>query len=132
MEGARIIGIISGTTEAPQIAYLAREAAIDSSVVDHLGELAPTQVFRFAARCERSRCAHFAGNRCSLAERIVEQLPEVVDLLPACSVRRTCRWYAEQGPAACRRCPQVVTMIPRREDALNRAAAVHSASAHDE
>jgi hypothetical protein len=49
-------------------------------------------------------------------------LPEVVDILPACQVRRSCRWYAEQGGAACRRCPQVVTMIPKLDDALNRVA----------
>ncbi len=122
MEGARVIGMVSGTPEAPQIAYLAPGVEIDPSVTTQLGKLEPTQVFRFAAKCEQSRCSHFNGARCSLVSRVVEQLPEVVDVLPACQVRNDCRWYAEEGGAACRRCPQVITMIPRREDALNRAA----------
>lgn len=122
MEGARIIGVISGTPDSPQIAYLTRDAQIDVSVATQLGEIAPTEVFRFAATCEQSRCCHFDGAKCALAGRIVKQLPEVVDSLPACQIRPTCRWFAEQGAAACRRCPQIVTMIPRGDDALNRAA----------
>ena len=122
MEDARIIGVISGTPEEPQIAYLAPGVTIDASVTTTLNELDPTQVFRFAAKCEQSRCMHFDGARCALARRIVDQLPEVVDALPVCQIRSGCRWFAEQGGAACRRCPQVVTMIPRRNDALNRAA----------
>jgi len=122
MEGARIIGVLSGEPDAPQVAYLERGVEVDLSVTDQLGELAPSEVFRFAAKCETSRCCHFDGSRCALAGRIVNQLPEVVDLLPRCQIRPTCRWFAEQGGAACRRCPQIVTMIPRGDDALNRAA----------
>jgi hypothetical protein len=122
MEGVRIIGVISGTPDAPQIAYLERGVEIDLSSTHQLGELAPSEVFRFAAKCEMSRCCHFDGERCSLAGRIVKQLPQVVDLLPRCQIRPTCRWFAEQGGAACRRCPQIVTMIPRGDDALNRVA----------
>jgi hypothetical protein len=122
MEDAQIIGVVTGDPEAPQIAYLERGVDIDLSVANHLGDLASTEVFRIAAKCETSRCCHFDGARCALAGRIVERLPEVVDLLPRCKIRPTCRWFAEQGGAACRRCPQVVTMIPRADDALNRAA----------
>lgn len=122
MEGARIIGVLSGEPNAPQVAYLERGVEIDLSVTTQLGELAATEVFRIAAKCETSRCCHFDGSRCALAGRIVNQLPEVVDMLPRCQIRPTCRWFAEQGGAACRRCPQIVTMIPRGDDALNRAA----------
>lgn len=122
MKGARVFGVLSGTPEDPRTAYLAPGVTIDSSVTDRLAVLEPTRVFRFAAKCEESRCAHFAGNRCSLADRIVGQLPAVVDALPDCQIRGTCRWFAEQRGAACLRCPQVVTMVPKRPDALNRVA----------
>jgi hypothetical protein len=122
MEGARIIGVLSGTPEAPRVAYAPPGVTIALESID-LGDLPAPQVFRFAATCEQHRCAHFDGARCSLAQRIVAQLPEVVDILPRCQIRLTCRWYAEEGAAACRRCPQVVTMIPRRNDDLNRVAA---------
>jgi hypothetical protein len=122
MEQARVFGVIAGTADAPQIAYLGAGVAVDHEVVAHVAKVAPTQVFRFAAKCEESRCSHFSSGKCSLAERIVSQLSEVVDDLPVCQIRSGCRWYAEQGAAACRRCPQVVTMIPAQDDALNRAA----------
>lgn len=122
MEQARVFGVIAGTPEAPQIAYLGAGVAVDLRVGDQLGVVAPTQVFRFAAKCEENRCSHFSSGKCSLGERIVRQLSEVVEELPVCQIRAGCRWYAEQGAAACRRCPQVITMIPVQDDALNRAA----------
>jgi hypothetical protein len=122
MDGARVFGLIEGSAEAPRIAYLKESAVVDEAILENLGPLEPTQVFRFAAKCEESRCAHFNGTRCTLAERIVEKLEPVVDVLPPCLIRPTCRWHAERGPAACLRCPQVVTMIPEGDDALNRAA----------
>ncbi|MCC2643223.1 MAG: nitrogen fixation protein [Nitrospira sp.] len=122
MNEARVMGVVGGTPEAPEIAYLGPGAEIDPSLTNQLKELHPTQVFRFAAQCEPSRCAHFEEGRCSLANRIVQYLPEVVDVLPPCQIRHGCRWYAEEGAPACRRCPQVITMIPKRADALNHAA----------
>jgi len=122
MEGARVIGVLSGTPDEPRIAFLGPGVQVDPSVASRLGALNPTQVFRFAAKCEEAHCVHFDGKRCSLAERIVSQLPPTVDTLPVCQIRATCRWYAEQGEDACMRCTQVVTMIPKRDDPLNRAA----------
>lgn len=122
MADARVLGVIGGTTVQPEVAYLAPGTAVDLPSADQLGPLDVTHVFRFAAKCEEHRCAHFAMGRCSLAARIVEQLPEVVELLPRCQIRTTCRWFAEHGAAACRRCPQVVTLIPAGDAPLNRVA----------
>jgi hypothetical protein len=32
-------------------------------------------------------------------------------VLPACAIRRTCRWYAQRGAAACTVCPLIVADI---------------------
>jgi hypothetical protein len=29
--------------------------------------------------------------------------------LPACNVRKSCRWFRQEGVAACRVCPEVIT-----------------------
>lgn len=71
--------------------------------------VSPTQVFRFAAPCAGNACQHFDGANCKLATRIVEHLPEAVDDLPECTIRSACRWWMQEGAAACRRCPLVVT-----------------------
>jgi hypothetical protein len=71
--------------------------------------VAVSQVFRLSARCEEKKCTHFDGSRCQLAVRIATMLPEAVDSLPSCNIRPECRWFRQEGRAACLRCPQVVT-----------------------
>lgn len=124
MEQARVIGVVAGTPEVPRIAYLKAEAVIPASQLPDVGALAVTEVFRFAAHCEEHRCSQFADGRCSLGQRLVDGVDPVVDALPSCTIRTSCRWFHEQGSAACVRCPQVITLIPRGRDKLSRAAAL--------
>ena len=124
MAEARVIGVVSGTAEAPRIAYLKAEAVMPASQVSMDGALSVSEVFRLAARCEEHRCSQFADGRCSLGERIVKGTDAVVDTLPSCTIRATCRWFAEQGEPACLRCPQVVTLILLGCDKLSQAAAL--------
>jgi len=37
-------------------------------------------------------------------------LPPVVDSLPPCTIRKECRWFAQEGAAACMRCPEITTI----------------------
>jgi len=73
------------------------------------GPAKPTQIFRIAAPCAGGSCKHFKDNNCSLAKRIVEGIAPVVNGLPPCQIRSTCRWFRQEGREACFRCPQVVT-----------------------
>ena len=109
MAEARVIGVVLGTPEEPMVSYLEQAIPIDELDVD-VDPDAFTQVFRIAAVCEESACVHFANDSCTLAERIANDVPGVVEMLPRCAIRRECRWYAERGAAACRRCPQVLTL----------------------
>jgi hypothetical protein len=109
MAGARVIGVVLGTAEQPMVSYLEHAIPIDEVDVDIDPEMV-TQVFRIAAHCEGEACAHFDNDSCTLAERISNDVPGVVEMLPRCTIRRECRWYAERGAAACRRCPQVITL----------------------
>ena len=61
-------------------------------------------------------------SKCKLADKIVRWAPVVVDKLPACTIRPDCRWWKEQGRAACMRCPQVVTDRLEAPEALAQAA----------
>lgn len=122
MVDARVFGVVAGTAEEPRVAYLKADAAVTDEMLEGLGDLQPTQVFRYAARCEESRCAQFDKGCCSLGKRIAEMLPEVTDALPSCQIRPTCRWHAEIGRAACLRCPQVMTLVPSGESGLARVA----------
>lgn len=117
-----MFGVVAGPADAPRVAFLKRGAEVTPQMMAGLGDLDPTSVFRYSARCEEHRCAQFDGQRCTLAQRIVENLAAVVDALPSCQIRRSCRWYAEAGSEACLRCPQVVTRVPQDDAELSRVA----------
>lgn len=109
MKEPRLIGVVTQEDSGPRIAYLSEEVPVTEDLLAQAGPVEPNQIFRIAAHCEEKRCTHFDGERCKLAARIVQMLPVVVDTLPICLIRPSCRWFAEQGREACYRCPQVVT-----------------------
>jgi hypothetical protein len=111
MEGARVFGIVGGSVEGPRLGYLDRTVPVNSPLVVLPPEVKPTEVFRMAAPCATKQCQHFDGTNCQLAKRIIQILPAVVDALPACNIRAECRWWQQEGRAACMRCPQVVTHV---------------------
>jgi hypothetical protein len=109
MAEPRLIGVVTHEEEGPRIAYLAEQVPLNDELLVQIGTAEPSQVFRIAAHCEEKRCVHFNGTKCKLASRIVESLPTVVDALPHCLIRNSCRWYTQEGKEACFRCPQVIT-----------------------
>lgn len=122
MAEAHVFGVVAGTLAEPRIAYLKQDVAIPADVFDRLGTLDPTLVFRYSGVCENSACGQFADGRCGLGARILEQLMPVVDAIPSCQIRATCRWHSEQGDAICLRCPQVMTRVPPDQTQLRAAA----------
>lgn len=127
MADAIVLGVAAGEANAPQLAYLNEVVPVTQDLLRQTGECDPREVLRFAARCEESRCTHFANDRCRLAERIVSMLEETTDKLPPCVIRPTCRWHEQEGGAACRRCPQIVTKNPAANGHLRRVAGDPSA-----
>jgi len=111
-EGARVIGVVGGTPERPETAYLDQAQPVTEEILELAGPVAPAEVFRFAAPCANSACGHYddTEHKCRLAEKTVRWVEQAVDSLPKCSIRASCRWWQQEGPAACRRCPQVVTI----------------------
>jgi hypothetical protein len=110
VEGARVLGVVQHTSSGPEVAYLDEFLAATPEVLAMAAPLHPTEVFRLAARCQTHRCPHFDGANCGLAARIVQILPAAVDALPQCQIRPECRWFRQEGAAACRRCPQISTV----------------------
>jgi hypothetical protein len=95
---------------------------VTGELLDLARPVTPPEVFRFAAPCMKAGCVHFQGNACSLAARVVQLLPEVTDKIPRCAIRPSCRWWRQEGVAACYRCPQVVTENYNPSDEMQAAA----------
>lgn len=104
-----VFGVISGTLEEPQVAYLKQPQPITDELIAKVSPVTPAEVFRTASPCATSGCEHFNGKDCRLVMRIVEKMPAVAEELPPCSIRQDCRWWKQEGKSACIRCPQVIT-----------------------
>jgi hypothetical protein len=110
MDDCRVLGVVQQDGPAPRLVYLNQILPATDDVLALSAPLKPTEVFRLAATCAEHKCPHFDGADCQLATRVVQILPAVVDALPPCTIRKDCRWYSQEGGAACRRCPEITTV----------------------
>lgn len=100
-------------TPARTVAYVTPEvpvASVRESLDESQGPL--ERRYRFAGPCVTDSCGFWTGDHCGLGAKLVESYQDTGEPqldLPKCAIRRTCRWFAEQGPAACSPCSYVVT-----------------------
>jgi hypothetical protein len=105
-----VFGVVNQDGPHAVVGYLNARLLATPEVLATSAPLKPTEVFRLAANCAEHKCPHFDGADCRLATRVATMLPPVVDSLPPCVIRKECRWYSQEGSAACMRCPQVTTV----------------------
>ena len=110
MDQCRVLGVVQRDGPAPMLQYLNEYLPATPEVLASSAPLKSTEVFRLAATCAEHKCPHFDGRDCRLATRIVQILPAAVETLPPCIIRKQCRWYSQEGGAACRRCPEITTV----------------------
>jgi hypothetical protein len=94
-----------------RLAYLDEAVAVSPELLRRTAPLDPTAVLRVSAPCETTACPHYEDKRCSLAEKVAHLLPAAVDTLAPCPIRKTCRWFAQEGKAICMRCAGVTTTV---------------------
>jgi hypothetical protein len=124
VDGAIILGVVGGTPDEPRIRYLSRPAPVDSAVLAALDGVDPAEVVRVAAPCSQQRCSHFRDNSCTLVSKIVRAVPEPAGAhqVPPCHLRSRCRWWSQEGVAACRRCPVILTRDIRPSEEIELAS----------
>jgi hypothetical protein len=110
MDNCRILGVVQQDGPASRLVYLNEILPATNAVLALSAPLKPTEVYRLSATCAEHKCPHFDGADCQLATRIVQLLPAVVDTLPPCTIRKDCRWFSQEGGAACHRCPDITTV----------------------
>jgi hypothetical protein len=110
MDECRVLGVVQRDGPTPMLQYLNERVGATDEVLALAAPLKPTEVFRLAATCAEHKCPHYDGADCRLATRIVQILPAAVNTLPPCIIRKECRWYSQEGAAACYRCPEITTI----------------------
>jgi hypothetical protein len=107
---AQVFGVQMNTPAGEmRVAYLTEPQPITPDLAAVIGTAKPSEVMRIATPCAGGGCVHFDGQNCGIAARVAALLDPVVRSLPRCAIRPTCRWFRQEGPAACVRCPQVIT-----------------------
>ncbi len=110
MDNCRVLGVVQPGGATPRLEYLDRAIPATPEILALSAPLKPTEIYRLSATCAEHKCPHFDGADCRLATRIVSILPAVVDTLPPCPIRKDCRWFSQEGGAACKRCPEITTV----------------------
>jgi hypothetical protein len=119
--GSEIFGIVEGTVDQPNVTYLDPPLPVTPELLAAADPVEPTEIFRFVGACLETGCQQFGNGQCQLVKRIVQGLPEVPSTLPPCAIRHRCRWWHQEGEAACRRCPQIVRINYDPSDTLRRS-----------
>lgn len=122
MSGSVVLGVFREVDGEEFLNHLAEPVPVNADVLAFARGAPLTDVFRFAAPCATERCAHFAAGDCRLAAKIVEAVPEAAGALPPCRIRADCRWFVQEGKAACLRCPLIHSETANPSPAMRYAA----------
>jgi hypothetical protein len=122
MEGAEVLGVVRVREGREYVHHVADRIPVTPELLALAAPVSPAEVFRFAAPCAASACSHFDGEHCRLATKIVGAVGDVVEAMPPCRIRPSCRWYQQEGRAACLRCPLIFSETANPSDELRYAA----------
>ncbi|HEV3000200.1 MAG TPA: hypothetical protein VGW75_05615 [Solirubrobacteraceae bacterium] len=107
--GALLVGVVNPDGA---VGYVRPAPEVDEAFVERARARGrPETAFRFAQPCAESGCGYWDGG-CRVASMAVEAFADAdPDHLPRCGIRPACRWFRQEGAAACRACALVVTDV---------------------
>jgi hypothetical protein len=108
--GAKLIGTVGPDG---RVRRLRTSLAVTEDFLAAAAQAGPVEArFRFSAPCAEAGCAQWGGGRCLLSATLIERAQARAVTLPdesgSCELRPTCRWWQQDGEAACRVCSFVV------------------------
>ena len=114
-EDALLLGVV---TPAGTVAYIQPPTRVGAEFVGRAQTLGhPERRFRFSSACLEGACPQWTGSACAVIDLVIGSRPDEPPAgkatasgaaLPACAIRRSCRWFAQRGAAACTVCPEIV------------------------
>lgn len=109
-KGASLLGVVQGNKK---VNFLEIPIKLNDEFIQKAHEQGePEKKFRFTNKCVKSGCNQWTGSSCGVMNELSALNPSVTaneEDLPKCFIRRTCRWYSQDGGKACKICLFVVT-----------------------
>jgi hypothetical protein len=103
--------LVGVKTESGRLAYVQPPTHVDAEFVTRAHAMGqPEARFRFSLPCIEAGCPQWTGTGCAVVDHVIDEVAgeQATARLPACAIRRTCRWYDQRGADACAVCPLVV------------------------
>ncbi len=96
-----------------QLQYLNETVVIDKTFTEAAKKgRSPESRFRFAGKCIKGGCAQWdnGNSACGLSNKLINAVtPQTLEAtLQHCAIRAKCRWFAQNGAAACGVCSESV------------------------
>lgn len=106
-EGASLFGIVGNDGKVKFLPHIVSlDAELIAAANNHTN---PESKFRYTQTCAEGGCRQWTGEKCGVIDKVrdlgIQQLDEKMQ---HCPIINDCRWYAQDGPNACRICPLVV------------------------
>jgi hypothetical protein len=104
-----VLGVVN---EKGRVTYVDPPLQLDASLVEVLKRRpSPEARFRFASSCIEGSCSQWHDGSCGIIKLVTRHAEGLAahGPLPKCGIRKTCRWFAQEGRRACEVCPLVVT-----------------------
>lgn len=111
-QGSQLLGVRQndGTT-----VILPQTLPVDDAFVKKVRNhpVKPERRFRFTNKCIEKGCEQWNEKGCSVGEKLVRLIESNMsnETLPACPIRKNCRWFVQEGAKACVVCPQILTEV---------------------
>jgi hypothetical protein len=111
--GSALLGVVMGKG---QVAYVNPPVPATQDMLDGFAKsgVPIENRMRFSGPCMEHRCVQWVGargaGRCGLIDHALVDLgiTKEAEILPRCSIRATCRWFAQHRRAACAACPEII------------------------
>lgn len=114
--GAELFGVQNALGH---IEYLDKPIVINKTFLETARQgRSPEERFRFASNCIKNGCGHWTGQEtgCGLIDKVVDAMNRNAEAKQvACVIRDRCRWFHQQGAAACANCDEIVRNMRIRE-----------------
>ncbi|MFT3703818.1 MAG: hypothetical protein QM802_15750 [Agriterribacter sp.] len=108
--GSNLLGMV---TENGTVGFFKDPIEVTQEFIDDVDDFENLERrFRFSNKCVQSGCKQWTGKECGVIKAVLalDSIP-LKKGLPSCSIRKTCRWYFQEGSIACNGCRYVVTNI---------------------
>lgn len=117
-EGSALLGIWG---PGGRLVYTPGLPELDAAMAARFEANGGSAGFRFSEPCLEDGCGNWGAGGCEVARAAARHAASAEPgHLPQCGLRHSCRWYHQEGLAACRVCPFVLrTEPPASRDSTN-------------